>query len=238
MPNSEKNPTFFEIPQNDYSPEVEGSLACQPEFKAGEIIEFDQISVARQEVEESYEIDLPKEKVYEQIDDSVFGEMLDRGQQIYNARHYHLEKNPYKYPVDGQILGKKIVNSTKNIFCKRTTEARLIEKERKIGARVFQIPGFTFFMTDSRHWWTHLGRPVKRPVDGEFTEMTTHYEIMLMAAKAKVLKCTSEIHERNEFISGEELKNLNDAINIYHSLVMKELYGKQTNIVNIEDYLE
>lgn len=230
--NSEQNSTYFEIPNNNYGPAIEGSLALQPEIKEGRIIEFDQISEARLEVEKSY--NLPLTKAYEQIDESIFDEMLDRGQQIKDARLYYLESNLYKYPVKGQAFTKKVINKIKNSFYEPNTEDDLIEKEREIGARIFQIPGFTFFMTDSKHWWSHY----EKPESGKTSEVTTHYEVMLMATKANVLKCSSEIHERNEFIAGEELKNLNDAIKMYHKLVLGELYGIEANSADIDNNLE
>lgn len=228
----EQNPAIFEIPNSEYAPRIEGTCALNPELKRGEIVEIDQISLARAEVQQV--IELPKKIEYEQIEEEIFQQMINRGQQIDNARRYHLEQDPYKYSVRGNGLIKNNMNKVRNSFYEKKTKADLIEKEREIGARIFGIPGFTFFMTEAEHWWSHF----IKSEDSGVSEITTHYEVMLMAAKAQVLKCSSEIHQRNEFISGEELKNLNDATKMYHKLVMQELYDQQTNIVNIDDYVK
>lgn len=232
LQNPEQNPAFFEVPKSEYGKNVDDLLVVEIKSEKDEIAQVDQIAAARLEVEKSY--GFPSAKAYEQIDESIFEEMLGLGQQIHNARHYHLENNPYKYPTKGQAFSNRIINRVKNSFYEPNTEDELIEKEREIGARIFQIPGFTFFMTDSKHWWSHF----ERPGDKNASEVTTHYEVMLMATKANVLKCSSEIYERNEFISGEELKRLNEAIRMYHKLVLGELYGLDANTANIDNYLE
>lgn len=232
LQNSEQNPANFEIPSNEYTPRVESDSAPKPDINAGEIVENDKVLLALAEVQQV--IELPKKLEYEQIEEEIFQEMINRGQQIDNARRYHLEQEPYKYPVRGNGVVKNSVNMIKNSFYEKKTKADLIEKEREIGARIFGIPGFSFFMTEAEHWWSHF----IKSEGGSVSEVTTHYEVMLMAAKAQVLKCSSEIHQRNEFISGEELKNLNDATKMYHKLVMQELYDQQSNIVNIDDYVK
>lgn len=232
LQNPEKNPAFFELPKNEYVKNVDDLLVAEIRSEENEISQLDQVAAARLEVEKSY--DLPAAKIYEQIDESMFEEMLELGQQIHNARRYHLENNPYKYPVKGQAFSGRMINRLRNSFYEPNSEDDLIEKEREIGARIFQIPGFTFFMTESKHWWSHFERQDNKKA----SEVTTHYEVMLMATKANVLKCSSEIHERNEFISGEELKRLNEAIRMYHKLVLEELYGLDANTANIDNYLE
>lgn len=151
---------------------------------------------------------------YEESEEAIVDRITKRGEQIKRIRLLHLAKNPYKYP-RGKTVFQKFVNTIKNSLYEPTTEEELIENERqKIGGKIFQIPGFTFFLHDPTNWYTHQ----EMITQGGSRGLTTHYQVYPMA----VFKSSSEILIRSEFVSGEELKNFDEATRLYLEFVIQE----------------
>lgn len=214
--NNEKDDGLYNFPPHLYDLAPAGS---NPELTQSADqpyqVEDNQIEDARASVYANFRLDDQTiSSNYEDSEEAIVDRITNRGEQIKQIRLLYLAKNPYKYP-RGQTATQKFVNAVRNSLYEPNTEEMLIENERqKIGGKIFQIPGFTFFLHDPANWYTHQELSTPGGTEG----LTTHYQVYPMA----VFKSSSEPLIRSEFVSGEELRNFNEATRLYLEFVIQE----------------
>lgn len=109
----------------------------------------------------------------------------------------------------------------KRVF-KDLTERELIQLESRIGATIFGDVAKgcrrEFFNEDPKNWiWYEL----TIGPDGKKHEVTTRYEVH----DEGILKVRSG--HPYHFITGEELRNLSMAVQIYYERVMRDIYKRE-----------
>lgn len=211
--NNEKDDSLYNLPPNSYDRAPVGSnpeLARQEDKP--ERVDDNGVKAARDALVNQYDQVLRPNS--EESEEAIVDRITNRGEQIKRIRLQYLAKNPYKYP-RGQTVTQKFVNAVRNSLYEPNTEEMLIENERqKIGGKIFQIPGFTFFLHDPANWYTHQELLTPGGTEG----LTTHYQVYPMA----VFKSSSEPLIRSEFVSGEELRNFDEATRLYLEFVIQE----------------
>lgn len=110
------------------------------------------------------------------------------------------------------------------------TEAVLHAKESEVGATIFgpmalnEIQREFFYerrIADRDSWFFH--QAVSTPTGDK--DVTIHYEVN----PKHVVRLCSHPDTKNEFIEGEELRNFSTAVEVYHGLVMDQVYGDDTD---------
>jgi len=119
------------------------------------------------------------------------------------------------------------LNPLKSRPLEKMTERELIQLESQIGAQLFgPVPKGTrreFFNVDAKNWIWH---EEWIDVSGTFQSMTTRYEVQPQG----ILKV--RVGVPNEFIEGQELKNLSLAVQTYYERSMREIYKTEPHIIN------
>jgi len=177
-------------------------------FTAGETVE---VSPIHPDIKKSY-----------RIADSILG-----------ARKYRLDSE-FIHPTSGEYRNSFVRSVAKAIFSvdgsslgrpKQLTEAILRDQESKIGSTIFgdKKPNERReFFLDQRianlvSWFFHQEITDAK---GSVHKVTLHYEVR----PEGVLRISSHPSTPNTLISGQELANFLTAIEVYHDLVVSQMY--------------
>ncbi len=213
MFDSEKKTNQYAIPDGKYSEGVNHETTTENKVENVVSMYDNPVYQARQLVAESF-IPYPE---YEQINESLIDAIRTRGQEIDEARRRHMEHDPYGHKLNHKKPKVWLFRAVEKVLYEPDfddLEKDLIEDESHIGATIFNIEDFYFYKAKGGHWFTrHIRQTQSGPEENIY-----HYEELPMA----ILKSSSDALVPNEFISGEELKNFDDATRVYHELVLKD----------------
>jgi len=153
--------------------------------------------------------------------------------ELTTARNYKIEtqflKNKLRSERDGFVGGVAKVLFNRALPISRIepiTEAKLRSQESQIGASIFgdfkpnEVRREFFYdkrIADRDSWFFHQ---VVVDEKSEQIEVTLHYEVHPNG----ILRVSSDPNTKNEFISKKELNDFITSTNIYHELVMSQMY--------------
>lgn len=184
--------------------------------------EATEADIALEKVNNIYQLELPPEPVYPEVNHEFISKIENRGRIIGEIRAMDLQDNPDKYPTKNLSTAERVANMIKNSFYEKRTKKDQINYEAEtIGESIFQasaLPeGVTvkFICQDAKNWFAIYKLPESYPVQ----DIILHYELM----SEGILKCTSQ-GGPVVYITGKEAADFDRATEYYLQLFL-ELYN-------------